>query len=169
MDMRSSITPIILAFVGLIVVGSVLVPLLLDLVHEPDVEPGDSVSYTPDTNIPATFTYSGTIFDHADCIVQGNTIDITFRDEGIYTLVITATSQHPYQEATQTVTVEVGQYGQYHDYKPLLLLIPTMFLVGFMLLVLGRRGGEGGEGFGVEYGGEGPSISGRIGGGFGGR
>ena len=169
MDMQKSINPIILAFIGMIIVGMLLIPFLLDLTHEPDINQGSTVSYQPRTNLDADFTYSGTLLDHSQYTIDPETdeITITFTEEGTYTLIVTATSHNPYQTATQTIEYEVGDYSEYHDYKPLLLLVPTMFLVAFMMLVLGRK--SGGDGFGDDSGfGGGSDIAGKFGrGGFG--
>lgn len=167
MDMEKSITPIVLTFIGLIIVGVLLIPFLLELTHEPDIQAGDTISYSPRTSIDAEITYGGTLLDHSTYVLDGNKITITTVDEGTFTLVVTATTHHPEQTAVQTITVEVGEYSKYHDYKPMLLLVPTMLFVGFMLLLLGRKGGDSG-GFGeIGYSGGG-DIAGRFGR-FGGR
>lgn len=169
MDMEKSITPIILTFIGLIIVGTLLIPFLLDLTHEPDREIGDTFTYSPRTNIEAEFTYGGTLLEHSQYSITDGTIRVTFTEEGTYTLIVIATSHQPYQTAQQTITIEVGDYGQYHDTKPLLLLIPTMLFVGFMIMLLGRRK-DGGGGFGDESGFGDGDIAGKFGrGGFGGR
>ena len=171
MDMQKSITPIILALIGLIIVGALLIPFLLDITEEPDIETGGTWGYTPTTNLDADFTYSGTLLDHSQYTIDPETggITVTFTEEGTYTLTVTATSHNPYQTATQTISIEVGEYGEYHDYKPLLLLIPTMFIVAFMMLVLGRARGGDYDGFGGDSGfGGGSDIAGKFGrGGFG--
>lgn len=173
MDVESSINPIILVFIGLIIVGSLLIPFLIDLTAEADIEPGDTWSYDPRVNIQdAEFSYSGTLLDHAEYEIIGNVIQITFRDEGTFDLFITAVTHDPYQTATQKITIEVGQYSQYHDYKPLLLLIPTMLFVAFIITAIGRKVGGGGDddGFGEAGGFGGGDIAGKFGrGGFGGR
>lgn len=173
MDMNKSITPIIMVFIGMIIISMLLIPFLMELTHEPDINQGSTLSYQPRTNLDADFTYSGTLLEHSQYTIDPETdaITITFTQEGTFTLVVTATSHNPYQTATQTIEYEVGEYGEYHDYKPLLLLVPTMLFVSFMLIVLGRRGGDSG-GFGGDGGfsGGGDGISGRIGrGGFGSR
>lgn len=166
--MQRSITPIMLTFIGMIIVGALLIPFLLDLTDEPMREVGDTYTYSPATNFEdAEFTFGGTILDHSQYTVEDGTIRMTFTEEGTYTFTVTATTHNPYQTVTQTARIEVGEYSEYHDYKPLLLLIPTMLIVGFMLMVLGRRGGDS-DGFGdMGYSGGG-DIAGRFGR-FGGR
>lgn len=171
MDVQKSITPIILALIGLVIVGALLIPFLLDITAEPDIEPGDTWSYTPTTNLDVDISYSGSLLEHSQYVIDPDTngITVTFVDEGTYSLILTATTTAaPYQTATQTISIEVGEYGKYHDYKPLLLLIPTMFIVAFMMLVLNRarRGDDDGFG-GLGFGGDGSDIAGRFGRGFG--
>ena len=170
--MNKSITPIIMVFIGMIIISMLLIPFLMELTAEADVEQGSTHTYTPETNLDATFSYSGTLLEHSQYVIDPVTggITITFTQEGTYQLVVTATSHNPYQTATQTITYEVGEYGEYHDYKPLLFLVPTMLFVSFMLIVLGRRGGDSG-GFGGDGGfSSGGDISGKFGrGGFGSR
>lgn len=168
--MNNTITTLGLLFVGVIIVSAVLIPITIDLVggDETYFEVGSEFSYTPVTNLDdAEFTFSGSAMDVLTVSPDGTTISGTLDTEGIYTLIVTATTTQPTQAATQTIPIRVGEHVDYHDYKPLLFLVPTMLLVAFMMLALGRK--SGGDGFGDDSGfGGGPDIAGKFGrGGFG--
>lgn len=151
-DMRNSLTPIIMVFVGMIIVTGLLIPFLLDLTQEDPYCVGDAVSYSPTTNIPgAVYSYGGSLLDNSEYTTDGNgTILIRFTDAGTYTFEVYAETQNPHQTAVQTYDVHVGERGQYHDYKPLLLVIPVLLFVGMIVFILGRRISGGGSGGGLD-------------------
>lgn len=165
-----TITPILMVFIGMVIVSGLMIPFLLELTEDPLAVEGNTYSYSPDTNLDAVYSYGGTLLDHSQYTLNSDgSITIELTEKGTYTFEVYATSYHPYQTAVQTFDVEVGEYSPYHDYKPLLMVIPVLLFVGLILYALGRRvgseGGEGGDGFGgMSFGGGGGrDISGGFG------
>lgn len=169
LGMNNTITTLGLLFVGVIIVSAVLIPITLDLVGGGDdyYKVGSEFSYTPVANLDdAEFTFSGSAMDVLTLSPDGTTVSGTLDTVGSYTLVVTATTTQPTQTATQTITIRVGEgnYDEYHDYRPLLLLVPTMLIVAFMVMALGRKSGGDDGGFGDDSGfGGGPDIAGKFG------
>lgn len=150
-DMGSHLTPIIVIFIGLVIVTGLLIPFLLDLTHDPSVAVGDSQTYSPTSNFDSynvEYSYGGTLLDHSEYVInEDGSITISFTEKGKFTFEVSAQSHHPFQSVTQVYDVEVGEYSGYSEYKPLLMVIPVLLLVGLILYALGRRiGGDGGGG-----------------------
>lgn len=131
-----------LALVGTIIVMCVLIPFIMDGAaydYDTEVTEGGTWSYTPQTNIPAMFTFSGSATDHMDW--DGTTISIT-APNGYYTLNIIATSENPYQTESQSITLRFGN-NYWDDIFPLLAVLPIMLIIGIILFVLRRTAGVG--------------------------
>ena len=132
-----------LALVGTIVVMCILIPFILDLAtpyKDAEVEDGETWEYVPETNIPATYSFSGPATEYMEW--DGTTVRIT-APNGYYSLIITATAEKPYQTVEKTLVIHFGQHNSMDDVYPLLSVLPIFLLIGIMLFVLRRTAGVG--------------------------
>ena len=137
---------IVTVFIGFIIVASVLIPVVLDMARQndtgagTDMRVGQTFVYVPELNIPgAVISVSGDAMDYGS--FSDGEVKIKWEDAGTYTLVITAETYHPYQTATQTITFDVGEKESSDNI--ILLVVPTVMIVGLLVYALRRVGGFG--------------------------
>ncbi len=132
-----------LALVGTIVVMCILIPFILDGAtpyKDVEIEDGGTWEYVPETNIPATYSFSGPATEYIEW--DGTTVRMT-APNGYYSLTITATSEKPYQTAEKTLIIYFGDHNSMDDVFPLLSILPIFLLIGIALFVLRRTAGVG--------------------------
>lgn len=161
---------IVTVFIGFIITSAVLVPIVIDMaftddMQDSDMRVGQTFTYEPEVNIPgAIISVSGDAMDYGT--FEDGVIEIDWEETGTFTLIITATTAHPSQTATQTITFEISD-KQTTD-SVILLVVPTVLIIGLMLFALRRVGGMGIDVDGdARIGGSGSSLFGENRGGFG--
>ena len=157
----SSVTRfLIMIFLAMIIIIAVVIPVMGDMTKtqkgDVELDLDRDYTYTVTTNAEGvTVTVGG---DGAQyCTVTGNVIAMNFKEKGLYTIEITATSVHPTQTATQTITVDAGGAGT-SPYYTLLWIVPTMMIIGLALVILRGRGSDDDNGGNGGFGGNGFSY-----------
>lgn len=155
---------LVIVFVALVFGTAVVVPITLDLMHDPlpdgiHIAVGESWEYRPETNIPAAIH----IETDSDAFSMDGEGVVRFipAGDGIYSVRIVAESTRPAQEAVQEVDFVVGY--EYGETRPMFLLIPTLYFVGLVVWISRPWRRAGGEGMTIGGGGgAGPSIAGGL-------
>lgn len=142
--MNKTVTTIMTLLIGSIIVMAIFIPFVLDTVTEHDadvtVDSGDTWTYTPNTNLSATFSLSGISEQYVE--YEGGTYRIAAPD-GDYRITIKAVSENPYQTAEQTFVLRFGDQSLFDDISPLLLIIPVMVIIGLIIFALRGMGVTG--------------------------
>ena len=142
--MNKTVTTIMTLLIGSIIVMAIFIPFVLDTVTEHDadvtVDSGGTFSYTPNTNLSATFILSGISEQYVE--YDGGTYRIAAPD-GDYRITIKAVSENPYQTAEQTFVLRFGDQSLFDDVSPLLLIIPVMVIIGLIIFALRGMGVSG--------------------------
>lgn len=158
----SSITRyLIMVFLAMIIIIAVVIPVMGDMTKSQKADIGVDLdrdyTYTVTTNLAdgVTVTVGG---DGAQyCSVTGNVIAMNFKEKGMYTIEITATSAHPTQTAVQKIVVDAGGAGT-SPYYTLLWIVPTLMIIGVAIVLLRGRGSDDGDGGNGGFGGNGFSY-----------
>ena len=141
---NKTVTTIMTLLIGSIIVMAIFIPFVLDTVTEHDadvtVDSGGTFSYTPNTNVSATFSLSGISEQYVE--YEAGTYRIAAPD-GDYRITITAVSENPYQTAEQTFVLRFGDQSLFDDVSPLLLIIPVMVIIGLIIFALRGMGVTG--------------------------
>lgn len=136
---------IVTLFIAFIVVSAVVIPIVLDLAFPDDSgsnvpRVGEVFEYEPETNFDdAIISVSGSAMDYGT--FRDGIVEIEWEETGEYTLIVTATTSHPYQTASQTITFNVQEAVEQTQDNYILLVIPTVLIVGLLLYALRRVGG----------------------------
>ena len=142
--MNKTVTTIMTLLIGSIIVMAIFIPFVLDTVTEHDadvtVDSGGTFSYTPNTNLSATFSLSGISEQYVEN--EAGTYRIAAPD-GDYRITIKAVSENPYQTAEQTFVLRFGDQSLFDDVSPLLLIIPVMVIIGLIIFALRDMGVTG--------------------------
>lgn len=175
--MKQTVTTIVLAMITVIILTSVAIPMIADsrdrVSGDDDFDVGSDFSYAPEVNIEgATFEFSGSAMDYLEVAEDGKSVSGRLSEKGEFTLTITASTTQPIQTATQTITFSVGVKGDgdKSGAGALMMVIPTMLIIGLILVVI-RRFGLNSVSEGAGFGGDGggfadPGISGGMGSGL---
>lgn len=171
--MKQTVTTVMLAMVSVIVLTSVVIPMMLesrDAVEGDDYDVGAVFTYTPTANLDnAVFSFSGSAMDFLSVSEDGSTVSGTLSESGEYVLVVTASTTQPTQTVTKTFTFTVGHTGGNEQASALIVVIPTLIIVGLIVVIVRRFGisGDGAfsEGYGTGGGGSSAfDVSGSLGG-----
>ena len=142
--LNKTVTTIMTLLIGSIIVMAIFIPFVLDTVtdHDADVtvDSGGTFSYTPNTNLSATFSLSGISEQYVE--YEAGTFKIAAPD-GDYRITIKAVSENPYQTAEQTFVLRFGDQSLFDDVSPLLLIIPVMVIIGLIIFALRGMGVTG--------------------------
>lgn len=139
MTMQGTIKGIIGALIGVILIGSFVIPTLLDVSDNAGYTVDDAYSYTPEwgdfvpvtittTDLPSFLTWDGT------------TVSGTLMEEGKFTYTITGVDD---EDNTKTISKSIQVSKQIGMVRGLIVLVPVFILLGIIVLYL--RGGFGGE------------------------
>lgn len=143
-SMGKVVMTIMTLLIGTVIVMSIFIPFVLDTVneHDPDVtvDSGGTWSYTPQTDVPATFSISGVPEQYVQW--NGNTVTIQAPD-GYYRVVIKAVSENPPQTTEEEFLIRFGDKSMFEDISPLLLIIPVMVIIGLIIFALRGMGVSG--------------------------
>lgn len=171
--MKQTVTTVMLAMVSVIVLTSVVIPMMLesrDVAEGDDYDVGAVFTYTPTANLDdAVFSFSGSAMDFLSVSEDGSTVSGTLSESGEYVLVVTASTTQPTQTVTKTFTFTVGKTGGNEQASALIVVIPTLIIVGLIVVIVRRFGisGDGAfsEGYGTGGGGSSAfDVSGSLGG-----
>lgn len=167
--LSKTITTLILLFIGIVVVSAVLIPILFEITGGEGeyVSPDEDYTFTAYVNLPdAVFVFEGEAMEYLTVSEDGQTVSGRL-PEGKHTFTVTAYTFQPTQVATKTITV-ICQPNNYEDSRPMLLLVPTMMIVGLIVWGIRRFTNDsfgddgGGEGYGGSSLGD-SGIAGRLG------
>lgn len=151
--LSKTMTTLILLFIGVVVVSTVLIPILFEITGGDGgyVSPDEDYTFTAYANIPnAVFVFDGEAMEYLTVSDDGKTVSGRL-SEGKHTFTVTAYTFQPTQVATKTITV-ICQPNDYEDTRPILLLVPTMMIVGLIVWGLRRfTNGSFGDGGGESH------------------
>lgn len=139
---------LVMIMIAVILIAAVILPVMGEILNDSStadatVDLNRNYTYTVTTSVSdVTISVSG---DGAGyCTVAGNVITMNFKEAGMYTLEVTATSVNPSQTYTQTITIEAGHVTP--AYYSLLWLVPTLLIVGLILIIIrGQRTSDEGD------------------------
>lgn len=142
-----TVLAIVTVAVAILAIGAVAIPILSDIAQDRSLD----IDYHLELNgeAGATWTYEVTTnFEEWDLAISGSaaryahidghTIIAQFTDPGTYTLEILVTAHWPQQSASQSVDFQVGKSESEMNTSPLLFAIPTILLVGLIVITIRR-------------------------------
>lgn len=134
--------------VVIVAIGFVAIPILSDIGEDHSVDIGYHLDINGEEGAVWTYTVTASLDDWEMSLggsaaqfasVEDRTITVRFDDPGRYVLIITATSHQPEQTATQAIEFQVGESTNGGiDASPLVLVIPTVLLVGLIAYIVRR-------------------------------